>query len=448
MGELGVKLGFEFAKLGDGELGEIDCGLLAATCDAARAGFDFVRLGAVVVLVETPSSECKGDEARSILCWKCSELVKEGFGGVELWGTALVTSNVSARFLELQIFPIGAWTLLSNVTTMATKGLSGPKLGRHIKTQERRANKRFTQVKFYKVKTDGSVPDFHANDNANAPARFKRNFRDIPACTKWFLPDEATEYSSRKGWRYSPTNTKAMAPRLDVEYLKQFGEAMVALERTEPDQIGPPTFERFEAPLSLLFADMATTRKEEASRQTQLYLAQQSLADLPAGMQVDLPTPSILTKLGRGDIYASSLWMGRPPTLTPLHRDPNPNLFVQLAGKKIVRLFKPEVGQGMYERVKAALGQRSSNGHMRGEEMMGGKEREALDRAVWDEELGDSEAKGLQVELKKGDGLYIPLGWWHAVRSHGTSLNISVSIPPDVCERNTDVDVQANWWFR
>jgi hypothetical protein len=33
--------------------------------------------------------------------------------------------------------------------------------------------------------------------------------------------------------------------------------------------------------------------------------------------------------------------IGHPPTYTPLHRDPNPNIFVQLAGEKVVRLLAP-----------------------------------------------------------------------------------------------------------
>ncbi|KAF3000327.1 hypothetical protein E8E13_009320 [Curvularia kusanoi] len=148
-----------------------------------------------------------------------------------------------------------------------------------------------------------------------------------------------------------------------------------------------------------------------------MYLAQHSLADLPASLQADVPTPALLSQLGRGDIYASSLWMGRPPTRTPMHRDPNPNLFVQLAGQKIVRLLRPDVGRGVYERARLNAGG-SGRANMRGEEMMAGAEMQALEGAVWGEQ--DEAAVGFEAEMSAGDGLYIPLGWWHAV----------------------------NWWFR
>ncbi|KAJ4380491.1 hypothetical protein N0V86_003846 [Didymella sp. IMI 355093] len=159
-----------------------------------------------------------------------------------------------------------------------------------------------------------------------------------------------------------------------------------------------------------------------------IYLAQHSLADLPTALQADLPTPALLTKLGRGDIYASSLWMGRPPTRTPLHRDPNPNLFVQLAGQKVVRLLSPEIGRGVYERAKLRAGG-GGRANLRGEEMMVGDEMQALEEAVW--EAQDEGAEGVEAQLCAGDGLYIPLGWWHAVRGIGEGANASV-----------------NWWFR
>ncbi|KAJ4326091.1 hypothetical protein N0V94_000253 [Neodidymelliopsis sp. IMI 364377] len=155
-----------------------------------------------------------------------------------------------------------------------------------------------------------------------------------------------------------------------------------------------------------------------------IYLAQHSLTDLPHSLRADLPTPTLLSKLGRGDIYASSLWMGRPPTRTPLHRDPNPNLFVQLAGQKVVRLMRPEIGRAVYERARLRAGG-GGRANMRGEEMMVGDEMQAIEEAVWD---GQDEAiEGVEAQLSAGDGLYIPLGWWHAVRGIGTGANASVS---------------------
>ncbi|KAL6708413.1 hypothetical protein ACN47E_002676 [Coniothyrium glycines] len=237
----------------------------------------------------------------------------------------------------------------------------------------------------------------------NEPALFKQTFRTVPAIAKWF----------------TVCTTDDTSHELDSSYLDQHGTSIVPLELSRST---PPTtsFERFEAPFSLLLAHMRSADTPD----TRLYLAQHSLADLPAALQADVPIPPLVARLGRGDIYASSLWMGRPPTRTPLHRDPNPNLFVQLAGRKRVRLMRPDVGRALYERVGNGLGR----ANMRGDEMMQGREMEALEEAVWED---DAEGPGVEAELSSGDGLYIPLGWWHAV--HGVRRGANASV---------------NWWFR
>ncbi|KAI5376239.1 Clavaminate synthase-like protein [Alternaria alternata] len=254
------------------------------------------------------------------------------------------------------------------------------------------------------------------NFKSDYPAVFKKAFLDIPAIEKWFQ-----KLSERP-------------EELNTAYLEQYGNAIVPLELTRVSTNGSArnqTFERFEAPLSLLLQHMSAAETQDTS----LYLAQHSLADLPAPLQEDLPTPSLFLPhlKARGDIYASSLWMGRPPTRTPLHRDPNPNIFVQLAGKKTIRLMKPEVGRGVYEIVRQKVHGAGGDANMRGEEMMQGGEMEGLEDAVWndDPEVKMADATGVETTLRSGDALYIPHGWWHAVRGIGRGANASV-----------------NWWFR
>jgi len=146
-------------------------------------------------------------------------------------------------------------------------------------------------------------------------------------------------------------------------------------------------------------------------------------------MQNDLPTPDIVLHAGKGDVYASSIWLGQAPTYTPLHRDPNPNLFVQLAGVKQIRLFKPEIGRAIFAKVQERIGGRAS-ATMRGEEMMQGMEREALEKEVWAGE-GEFRAGAWEAEVESGDALFIPKGWWHSVKGVGEGMTGSV-----------------NWWFR
>jgi hypothetical protein len=265
--------------------------------------------------------------------------------------------------------------------------------------------------------------------DSDQPALFKEAFLDIPAIDRWFKKNPLEEPTGNK-WAKVAHSMYRYPQELNTTYLEQYGDATVPLELTRSSansESRNETFERFEAPLSLLLQHMSAAEAQD----TRLYLAQHSLADLPAPLQEDLPTPStFLSHLNaRGDIYASSLWMGRPPTRTPLHRDPNPNLFVQLAGKKTIRLMKPAEGRIVYESVRQRVQGAGGDANIRGEEMMQGEEMEGLEMAVWnkDGEDGDIGATGVEATLRSGDALYIPYGWWHAVRGVGKGANASVS---------------------
>lgn len=181
-----------------------------------------------------------------------------------------------------------------------------------------------------------------------------------------------------------------------------------------------------------------------------------------------MPIPDLVTRSGRGDVYGSSVWLGQAPTDTPLHRDPNPNLLVQLAGTKVVRLLPPPVGLALFERVREEIVRRGAArasmaaAAMRGDEMMQGPEKSAFEREVWGG-VG-AEVEGLwEVELGAGDGLFIPLGWWHSVKGVGEGMTGSVCddhdsffltltrFPRLVSPLTFDgcvIVLQVNWWFR
>lgn len=231
-----------------------------------------------------------------------------------------------------------------------------------------------------------------------------------------------------KAFAYTPAITSWFAAGsdgyhdLNMSFIERYGSVPVPLELTRLPSTSTeqPTFEQLQAPLALLFAHMADFQVTPI----RLYLAQCPLDDLPPELRAELPQPTMIQGFGKGDVYGSSLWMGKPPTRTPLHRDPNPNLFVQLAGKKTVRLMKPEAGKDLYMRMRGESG----HANLRGEEMMVGGEHERLEEAVWkDEGTAENEVAGWEAQLGSGDGLYIPLGWWHAVRGTGRGVNASVS---------------------
>ncbi|KAI2466885.1 Clavaminate synthase-like protein [Annulohypoxylon bovei var. microspora] len=191
----------------------------------------------------------------------------------------------------------------------------------------------------------------------------------------------------------------------------------------------PVSFSRFDAPLALIIAACHFNGDQNPGRRVKnLYVAQSDLSHLPESLVTDLPTPDIVKHAGKGDIYSSSIWLGLQPTYTPLHRDPNPNLFCQLVGSKRIRLMEPRRGDAVYAQVRKELGL-GGNSRFRGTEMMEGRERQLLHDATW----GDESVS--EVLLNPTDALFIPKGWWHTVASNGVhaqgALNASV-----------------NWWFR
>lgn len=192
---------------------------------------------------------------------------------------------------------------------------------------------------------------------------------------------------------------------------------------------------RFEGPLGLLLAALKyNSETNQVDRLRQLYIAQASLDDLPKELVKDLPTPDIVKNAGRGDIYASSLWLGLEPTYTPLHRDPNPNIFVQLCSSKVVRLLPPSQGNSVFRQVQMRLGRHGGNSRIRGAEMMEGSERKLLYEAIWEEPYMSGWQGAIQeVDLEPGDALFIPKGWWHSVKSGFDDGRLNGSV---------------NWWFR
>lgn len=287
---------------------------------------------------------------------------------------------------------------------------------------------------------DASITTFrtHAFEPATPALLPRQHFANLPAISKWF------------------TQPSAPSPRtLNTTYLYKFSATIVPLEISNNNH-----FARIQQSLGFFlecvhastsnyksqpkryfssFVPGARPIKRTKKSNTffsasstptaRVYLAQAPLAGLPRALCQDVPTPEYVLKAGKGDVYDSSIWLGQAPTYTPLHRDPNPNLFVQLAGSKVVRLFRANVGQGIFAKVQEKIGGDAS-ATMRGEEMMQGAEKKALEEEVWGEERTNVH-ECWEAELQSGDGLFIPKGWWHSVKGVGEGMTGSV-----------------NWWFR
>lgn len=215
-------------------------------------------------------------------------------------------------------------------------------------------------------------------------------------------------------------------------------DPLVPLEHTSPSSA---SFSRLQVPFSYYLSYLSSPPPSATPTSTTpdtLYLAQ---FVPPPSISASLPPPQpIADKLSH-----SSIWLGLTPTTTPLHRDPEDNVLYQLAGGKKVRLLPPKEGEGVLAKVREVRGLSKGMGKMRGEEMMRpgeGGERDALEEAVWGSAEGrEGTGEGLkrvawEATLGRGDALFIPRGWWHAVRGRKEG---------DEAEQ---VNASVNWWFR
>lgn len=289
---------------------------------------------------------------------------------------------------------------------------------------------------------DLTVETFRRNAFVPAvPCTFaKGSFASIPARSAWFEP------------KHNDNNGATSGHGLRIAHLTSFARTVVPLELTTfkvpvdtLSNLAPQVthFERFEAPLSYFLDYPACAADDEVKAQhddqstsrvwNQLYLAQCPIASLDPAMRAELPVPDLVLEAGKGDVYDSSIWIGASPTYTPLHKDPNPNLFVQLVGTKKVRLCEPALGAAIFYEVQRRLGRGGASASMRGYEMMQGSERVMLEDIVWNDRGIATSINELMTEvtLDSGDGLFIPKGWWHSVKG----------IEPGILG-------SVNWWFR
>lgn len=137
-----------------------------------------------------------------------------------------------------------------------------------------------------------------------------------------------------------------------------------------------------------------------------VYLMQQSIGQSFPELSGDVRVPDLL-----GDEPAAPhLWFGSANNVTPLHYDPLDNFFLQLHGRKRFTLFSPAHFEELYPfPVEARL---SHISHV-------DVERPDLARHP-----RVAEVPRFEVTLDPGDMLFLPVFWWHHVRS----LEVSISL--------------------
>jgi len=139
---------------------------------------------------------------------------------------------------------------------------------------------------------------------------------------------------------------------------------------------------------------------------TFVYFAQQSLAEHAPDLISDLREPPI----AKGRHATVQGWFGPCGTLTPAHIDPYQNVLVQVVGRKHVRVYSPSDSQCMYP---FAVLQRQNTSQV---DVLNPDLRAFPQFA---------HAQGYETTLEPGDGLFIPLKWWHCCKAVTGSLSVN-----------------------
>ena len=151
---------------------------------------------------------------------------------------------------------------------------------------------------------------------------------------------------------------------------------------------------------------------------------------IPDYCYTEPPPPAPGTPLARkaeqGDIRKLeepqlNAWFGPEGTVSPLHTDPYHNFLCQVVGKKYVRLYSPEATERLKPR-GVEDGIDMSNTSSVPLEVVEMGSMIADNPEDWEE---FEEARYYETILGPGESLYIPVGWWHYVRSLSVSFSVS-----------------------
>lgn len=169
------------------------------------------------------------------------------------------------------------------------------------------------------------------------------------------------------------------------------------------------------------------------------YLAQHELFTQLPSLRNDIPTPDLCYTSPPPHPLSPSLnkpelplplinaWLGPAGTITPLHTDGYHNLLAQVVGAKYVRLYSPLDSEALCPRGEDEHGIDMHNTSAFDVGVIEGWDKPPAGEEPQDDiELEEfRELRCWEAVLEEGDVLYVPIGWWHYVRSLSVSFSVS-----------------------
>lgn len=186
---------------------------------------------------------------------------------------------------------------------------------------------------------------------------------------------------------------------------------------------------------SYIDPSFGSSTEAESSNERKGYLAQHDLFTQIPFLRNDVllpdylwttPPPHPVPDKNKDRVAAPQLnaWLGPAGTITPLHTDAMHNLLCQVVGRKYVRLYPPECTAMCPRGVEGGVDMGNTSRVDVG--VLEGWDEGAEDGEVTGEEAAEfGKAEYWDCVLGPGDTLYIPIGWWHYVRSLSVSFSVS-----------------------
>uniref|UniRef100_A0A8C4KRV0 JmjC domain-containing protein 5 n=1 Tax=Dromaius novaehollandiae TaxID=8790 RepID=A0A8C4KRV0_DRONO len=141
------------------------------------------------------------------------------------------------------------------------------------------------------------------------------------------------------------------------------------------------------------------------------YLAQHQLFDQIPELKQDISIPDYCC-LGEGeeDDITINAWFGPEGTISPLHQDPQQNFLAQVFGRKYIRLYSPQDSENLYPHESHILHNTS---------------QVDVEDPDFIKFPNFRNAASQSCILMPGQILFIPVKYWHYVRSLDISFSVS-----------------------